>query len=666
MAQPPGIIYSTTVSYTGSGGSFSYPYPTVLLITTDASGNTYVAGAVASAGLPTTPGVVQPQYKGGTCYVATPGEGPCPNAFIAKFNSSGTLLFLTYLGGEYASIPSGLAVDQAGYIYIGIAANGISYVTRLSPRGTGLSWLTEVGANTEPQLALTPDGSLLCLAGLTLTKFSTSSGQPLSSFMAPAGSQAIAGAPDGSVYIGGQAYTSLLPTPGAWQTTLTAGVDGFVAKLNPSLSGFAWLTYAGSPVNLLRAAPDGSVWATGGTTDPDFPVLPGAWQTHLSGGDTQSGFLVHLSADGSKALASTYLPAPIASLALDSFGDVVFSSTQQDFEPTPGAQWPCEMPGSLNAGFLGKIDPPGQHLLWGTGAGPAVPIGPATIDANDDAVAAGHVPGVPVNSLGAGDVILTAMTTVPGPSRLVSSCIGQAGFPYLPGPLAPGEIVSIYGAGFGPQQGVSAQPSGHQFGTELGGVQVLVEDTPVPLLYVSAAQINFVAPFLLYGRSAAHIKIVTADGTSDEVVLGVTQAIPEILTNSSGDAIINQDGTINDFNHPAHIGDAVSMYISGAGQTSPPGVDGAIPQAAGAAPLLPLTIQLTAIGNPPSVNATYAGNAPGIVSGVTQVNFQVPQLVLIGPPGAANQANVTVVVGGATSNPPGYGYAIPPSLYYIQ
>src|SRR5271154_2788836 len=59
MAQPPGIVYSTTVPYTGPEGTegFSiypnYPGPNVSIVTTDASDNSYIAGAVASSGLPT-------------------------------------------------------------------------------------------------------------------------------------------------------------------------------------------------------------------------------------------------------------------------------------------------------------------------------------------------------------------------------------------------------------------------------------------------------------------------------------------------------------------------------------------------------------------------------------------------------------------------------------
>ncbi len=258
----------------------------------------------------------------------------------------------------------------------------------------------------------------------------------------------------------------------------------------------------------MQPAPDSTLWASGTTSDSTFPVLPGALQSELSPGETPSGYLVHLSSDGTKALAATYLPAPIASLALDGSGNVIFSAAQaflendftKRFQATPGAQWPCPQPtpGPFGAlGFFGKIDSAGQHLLWGTWAGPSVPVGPTTVDANGNALAAGNLPGQ-------GNITLAALTTVPGPIRLVQACIKQAGYPNLSGPLAPGEIFSIYGAGFGPEQGVGPQLSGNAtgntIGTQLGGVQVLIEGAPAPLLYVSSAQINLVAPYLLTGE----------------------------------------------------------------------------------------------------------------------------------------------------------------------
>jgi uncharacterized protein (TIGR03437 family) len=391
------------------------------------------------------------------------------------------------------------------------------------------------------------------------------------------------------------------------------------------------------------------LWIAGTTASLAFPISPGALQPQPPAGTkaetNPSGFLVHLSADGSKALAATYLPGPLSAMALDPSGNIIFASTS-GFSATPGAEWPCHQALGFGVGVqgsIGKIDSAGEHLLWATSSGPSVPFGPLAVDKSGNVVVS--------NTDFQGDVITSDLTTISGPPRLVETCIGQAGSPYASGPLAPGEIVSIYGAGFGPEQGVGAKPSGNKFGTELAGVQVLIENTPVPLLYVSSEQINLVAPYLLTGRIAAHVKIVTADGTSNEVVLGVQSAAPEIFEIPSNNpyvppaaAILNQDGTVNSQTNPAHVGDTVAMFVSGVGQTTPPGVDGEIAQAAGGTPVLPIRVQL----NASFANVTYAGSAPGLVSGVTQVNFQMPSM---NPVGAGPPYNAMVVLyAGSTLN----------------
>jgi uncharacterized protein (TIGR03437 family) len=81
------------------------------------------------------------------------------------------------------------------------------------------------------------------------------------------------------------------------------------------------------------------------------------------------------------------------------------------------------------------------------------------------------------------------------------------------------------------------------------------------------------------------------------------------------------------------------MFVSGVGQTMPAGVDGSIPQAAGDTPLLPIRVQL----NFTFANITYAGSAPGLVSGAAQVNFQIPQM----PPYGAGPPYPALIVLGA-------------------
>jgi hypothetical protein len=52
----------------------------------------------------------------------------------------------------------------------------------------------------------------------------------------------------------------------------------------------------------------------------------------------------------------------------------------------------------------------------------------------------------------------------------------SSGLPLFAGAACRGEVVSIYGAGFGPQQGVAAKPSGNSIATELAGVQVVIPE----------------------------------------------------------------------------------------------------------------------------------------------------------------------------------------------
>ena len=60
--------------------------------------------------------------------------------------------------------------------------------------------------------------------------------------------------------------------------------------------------------------------------------------------------------------------------------------------------------------------------------------------------------------------------------------------------ISPGELIAVYGPAIGPATAVAATPLNGFYPTTLGGVQVAVDGVNVPLLYVSANQINAVAP----------------------------------------------------------------------------------------------------------------------------------------------------------------------------
>ena len=100
--------------------------------------------------------------------------------------------------------------------------------------------------------------------------------------------------------------------------------------------------------------------------------------------------------------------------------------------------------------------------------------------------------------------------------------------------------------------------------------------------------------------------------------LKVDMAQPRVFLNpNNGTAAINQDGTLNSAGNPAKAGSYVSIWATGVGFIE--GVDGQMATAAQ---------ELCSCGILQSYRSqilpvAYAGTAPGIVTGVVQINFQV-------------------------------------------
>jgi trimeric autotransporter adhesin len=94
----------------------------------------------------------------------------------------------------------------------------------------------------------------------------------------------------------------------------------------------------------------------------------------------------------------------------------------------------------------------------------------------------------------------------------------------------------------------------------------------------------------------------------------------------------------------------VSVYMTGEGQTSPPGQNGVITPVDGSVLKRPLGNVTASVANLPAT-VTYAGSAPGSPNGVMQVNVQIPAnapsgavAILITVGTASTQGSVTVTV----------------------
>jgi uncharacterized protein (TIGR03437 family) len=188
--------------------------------------------------------------------------------------------------------------------------------------------------------------------------------------------------------------------------------------------------------------------------------------------------------------------------------------------------------------------------------------------------------------------------------------------------------------------------------TSAGGTRVLFDDVPAPILYASSRQVSVVASYAAGSGGRTRVQVEYQGTRSAPVEVQVAESAPGVFTlNSTGvgpGAILNEDGRVNSAENAAARGSVVVIYATGEGQTSPAGVDGLVTGTTLRHPVLP--VRVTMGGQEAQV--LYAGSAPGLVSGVLQVNARVPAgvspgravpvVVTVGR--ASSQAGVTVAV----------------------
>jgi uncharacterized protein (TIGR03437 family) len=204
------------------------------------------------------------------------------------------------------------------------------------------------------------------------------------------------------------------------------------------------------------------------------------------------------------------------------------------------------------------------------------------------------------------------------------------------GPIAPGEIVSIFGLGIGPvtPAGGALDASG-MMATEVAQTRVLFNGSAAALFYVQDSQINVQAPYEIAGRSTVDVEVFFQGELRGKVTIPVAASAPAIFTVSAGTGLaiaLNENGTLNSPVDPAARGSIVTLYATGDGVEDPAAVDGKPAAWPLAKPTLPVT--LTVGGDPAGI--LYAGAAPGF-AGLLQINARVPS-------GLASTGNVPVVL----------------------
>jgi hypothetical protein len=299
-------------------------------VAVDATGDVYVTGHTLLGGW-ATPGAYDAAFNGGF------------DAFVAKFNNSGTsLLFATYYGGKNSYVEGkAIAVDALGDAYI----TGVIGSAGLATTG---AYDTMMGGSQDAFVAkFNATGSSLLYA----TYLGGSNGDE---------GDAIAVDAAGNAFVTGTTRSSEWTTPSAYDTTFNGPSDMFVAKLSASGSELVYATCLGS---------DGVDWGTGiavdtsgnayisGFTSSSGWATGGAYDTVLSG--SFEAFAAKLNQSGSSLIYATYLGFAGESfgsaIAVDREGNAyVAGQTTTPGRATAGAY--DEIYGGNTDGFVAKIN----------------------------------------------------------------------------------------------------------------------------------------------------------------------------------------------------------------------------------------------------------------------------------------------------------------------
>jgi uncharacterized protein (TIGR03437 family) len=138
----------------------------------------------------------------------------------------------------------------------------------------------------------------------------------------------------------------------------------------------------------------------------------------------------------------------------------------------------------------------------------------------------------------------------------------------------------------------------------------------------------------------------SSNGIPTPVAATTTGVFTANASGSGPGAILNANLSVNSPGNPANKGDIVAIYLTGEGLTSPAGVTGKVTTVSPTGPLTPVPLlPVAALIDGQPVNISFAGEAPGLVSGAMQLNVQIPS--------NARSGNLSLVVsiGGVSSQP---------------
>ena len=304
-------------------------------VATCANGDIVVVGTTMSNNFPTL-NAYQTNNNGGSFYNT--------DIFLAKFSSTGTLLFSTYFGGTGDDWGYGVDVDSSGRIVI----TGSTMSTDLPTKDAYQSTKTGGGVDCYVTVFSSNGGSLV---------FSTYLGSSTSD----AGSD-IKFDSTGDIVVVGITDSTSFPVLNGYDETYNGGAwDGFVSKFEID-GDLVFSTFIGGAeyddFTQLAFDLDDNIIAVGSTTSYRYSVTEDAFQTDFGG--VAAGLILILASTGDSLLYSSFYSGSaresISGVAVDSEGNIVLSGftasddllTEQAYQSTYG--------GGSYDGFVCKLN----------------------------------------------------------------------------------------------------------------------------------------------------------------------------------------------------------------------------------------------------------------------------------------------------------------------
>ncbi len=339
----PSIVWSATV-----GGS---TFDSCFGVSADASGAAYTCGVTESNDFPSS--------------ASAPDQtGVGSEAFVAKFDPSGSLVWATYLGGAGTDIAFDIAVRDPGsgpQAFVAGTTDSTDF-----PTTPGALRRTNAGMQDLFVARLNAAGSAL-LYSTYLGGMFDDGGTPVTSELRVS----IAVDSNGRATVAAMTASPNFPvTAGAFDMALGAGAgasasDVAVARITAAGSALVWSTFLGGSgveeFGGIALRGDGSVLVSGTTDSTDFPIAVSTVQAKPGSpfGVPGDAFVACLASNGASLIHSSYLGDGRTDIgrgvATDASGAAYVSTcTDQNFGGFEGSRFHT----------LRKISAAGNAVLW--------------------------------------------------------------------------------------------------------------------------------------------------------------------------------------------------------------------------------------------------------------------------------------------------------------